>query len=102
MSSELVQVLGLLGVAIAMFVAGRPRLDAVALIMIVLLPMTGIIDMNEALARDELQAIIAHELGHEYVWTEYNDASNRSDANRMRELAATKEGQITSMRTASK
>ena len=50
MSSELVQVLVLLGVAIAMFVSGRPRLDAVALIMIVLLPMTGIIDMNEALA----------------------------------------------------
>ena len=40
----------------------------------------------ELLARDELQAVIAHELGHEYVWTEYNDASNRSDANRMREL----------------
>ena len=33
-----------------MFVSGRPRLDAVALIMIVLLPVTGVIDMNEALA----------------------------------------------------
>lgn len=50
MSSELIQVLVLLGVAITMFVSGRPRLDAVALIMIVLLPVTGVIDMNEALA----------------------------------------------------
>ncbi|MDM0020096.1 SLC13 family permease [Variovorax saccharolyticus] len=50
MSLELAQVLVLLGIAIAMFVAGRPRLDAVALIMIVLLPATGVLDMNEALA----------------------------------------------------
>jgi hypothetical protein len=38
------------------------------------------------LARDELQAVVAHELGHEYVWTEYQDASDRSDQNRLREL----------------
>lgn len=50
MSSELIQVLLLLLLAIAMFVAGRPRLDGVALIMIVLLPATGVIDTNEALA----------------------------------------------------
>lgn len=46
MSTELVQVLVLLGAAIAMFVLGRPRLDAVALLMIVLLPVTGVLDMN--------------------------------------------------------
>ncbi|HEY2256600.1 MAG TPA: SLC13 family permease [Variovorax sp.] len=50
MSFELIQVLLLLVAAIAMFVIGQPRLDAVALIMIVLLPFTGVIDMNEALA----------------------------------------------------
>lgn len=50
MSSDLLLVLVLLAAAIAMFVAGRPRLDAVALIMIVLLPFTGVITMNEALA----------------------------------------------------
>jgi di/tricarboxylate transporter len=50
MSFDLIQVLVLLVAAIAMFVIGRPRVDAVALIMIVLLPFTGVIDMNEALA----------------------------------------------------
>jgi len=50
MTADLIQVLVLLAAAIVMFVAGRPRLDAVALIMIVLLPFTGVIDMNEALA----------------------------------------------------
>ena len=33
-----------------MFVVGRPRMDAVALIMIAVMPFTGIISMNEALA----------------------------------------------------
>jgi di/tricarboxylate transporter len=50
MNTELAIVLGLLVVAIAMFVADRPRMDVVALIMIVALPATGIITMNEALA----------------------------------------------------
>lgn len=50
MHSDLVAVLVLLGAAIAMFVIGRPRVDAVALIMIVALPATGVITMNEALA----------------------------------------------------
>ena len=40
----------LLAAAVAMFVAGRPRMDAVALIMIVALPLTGVITMSEALA----------------------------------------------------
>ena len=50
MHSDLVAVLVLLGAAIAMFVIGRPRIDAVALIMIVSLPATGVITINEALA----------------------------------------------------
>lgn len=38
------------------------------------------------LARDELEAVVAHEVGHEYVWAEYDGAVNRSDRKRVREL----------------
>jgi di/tricarboxylate transporter len=50
MNTDLVLVLALLGAAILMFIANRPRMDAVALMMIVLLPLTGVITVNEALA----------------------------------------------------
>ncbi len=50
MSTDLVVVLVLLAAAIAMFVIDKPRMDAVALIMLVVLPFTGVITMNEALA----------------------------------------------------
>ncbi len=50
MTMDLAVVLLLLVAAIAMFVGGRPRMDAVALIMIAVMPFTGIISMNEALA----------------------------------------------------
>jgi di/tricarboxylate transporter len=50
MNNDLILVLALLGAAILMFVANRPRMDAVGLLMIVLLPLTGVITMNEALA----------------------------------------------------
>ena len=50
MNTELALVLGLLAAAVAMFVVNRPRMDAVALLMIVLLPFTGVITINEALA----------------------------------------------------
>jgi di/tricarboxylate transporter len=40
----------LLAAAVAMFVANQPRMDAVALIMITVMPLTGIITMPEALA----------------------------------------------------
>lgn len=50
MSTDLLLVLLLLGAAIVMFVANRPRMDAVALIMIAVMPMTGVITINEALA----------------------------------------------------
>ena len=33
-----------------------------------------------------LQAIVAHEIGHEYVWEEYEDARKRNDWTRQREL----------------
>lgn len=50
MTTQLLLVLLLLAAAIAMFVLNRPRMDAVGLIMIVALPLTGAITMNEALA----------------------------------------------------
>src|SRR5215470_5971278 len=48
--SGLLVVLALLGAAIVMFAINKPRLDAVALIMLVALPFTGVLTMGEALA----------------------------------------------------
>ena len=48
--SELTIVLVLLAAAIVMFAINKPRLDAVALIMLVALPLTGVLSMGEALA----------------------------------------------------
>lgn len=50
MSLELVFVLVLLAAAIVMFALNKPRMDAVALIMLTALPFTGVITMGEALA----------------------------------------------------
>jgi len=50
MNSQLAIVLGLLGISIAMFAMNRPRMDAVGLIMLTVLPFTGAITMGEALA----------------------------------------------------
>ncbi|TCI00010.1 sodium-coupled transporter [Roseococcus sp. SYP-B2431] len=50
MNIDLILVLLLLGAAIGMFVANRPRMDAVALIMIAVMPLTGVLTINEALA----------------------------------------------------
>ncbi|HYI04645.1 MAG TPA: SLC13 family permease [Reyranella sp.] len=50
MTSELAIVLLLLAAAVVMFVLNRPRMDAVGLLMLVLLPFTGAITVNEALA----------------------------------------------------
>jgi di/tricarboxylate transporter len=50
MNPDLVLVLVMLSAAIGMFVVNRPRMDAVALLVIVAMPFTGIITMNEALA----------------------------------------------------
>lgn len=49
MTSDLATVLTLLGAAIVMFMLNRPRMDAVALLMIIALPLTGIISLDEAL-----------------------------------------------------
>ncbi|MGL5016993.1 MAG: SLC13 family permease, partial [Luteolibacter sp.] len=50
MNTELIIVLSLLVASVVMFVINKPRMDAVALLMIVLLPFTGVITMGEALA----------------------------------------------------
>jgi di/tricarboxylate transporter len=50
MTSDLAMVLILLAAAIAMFAINKPRMDAVALIMLTALPFTGVISMGEALA----------------------------------------------------
>jgi di/tricarboxylate transporter len=50
MNANLAVVLVLLGAAIVMFALNKPRMDAVALIMLTALPFTGVISMNEALA----------------------------------------------------
>lgn len=47
---QLVSVLVLLVMAIVMFAINRPRMDAVALVMMTALPLTGVITINEALA----------------------------------------------------
>jgi di/tricarboxylate transporter len=50
MNPDLLAVLSLLAAAIAMFARNKPRTHAVALIMMAVLPLTGVITMSEALA----------------------------------------------------
>jgi Zn-dependent protease with chaperone function len=38
------------------------------------------------LTAEEVAALVAHEIGHEYVWRQYADAKRRQDARRLREL----------------
>jgi hypothetical protein len=49
-NADLAVVLLLLAAAIAMFAMNRPRMDAVGLIMMTVLPFTGVITVNEAIA----------------------------------------------------
>jgi di/tricarboxylate transporter len=50
MNTDLAIVLTLLAATIVMFALNRPRMDAVALIMMTVLPLTGVITMSDALA----------------------------------------------------
>ncbi|MCW1885812.1 SLC13 family permease [Luteolibacter flavescens] len=50
MNPQLALVLGLLGGCIAMFIANRPRMDVVALLAMIALPLAGIITVPEAMA----------------------------------------------------
>ena len=55
MSADLAIVLALLATAIAMFAFNRPRIYAVALIMLTALPFTGVITMGECLPASAIQ-----------------------------------------------
>lgn len=50
MNADLAIVVGLLAAAIAMFAINKPRMDAVALIMLTILPFTGVVTVGETLA----------------------------------------------------
>jgi len=50
MNTQLAIVLGLLAASIAMFVVNKPRMDAVGLVMLTVLPLTGIITVGDTLA----------------------------------------------------
>lgn len=50
MTLELALVLALLAAAVLMFMVGRPRADAVGLLMMVALPLTGVISAREAVS----------------------------------------------------
>lgn len=49
MNPDLAIVLALLAAAVVMFAFGRPRSDVVGLLMVVALPLSGVIDMDDAL-----------------------------------------------------
>lgn len=50
MNPQLLFVIGLLVACIGMFVANKPRMDVVALLVIVILPLSGILKVSEAIA----------------------------------------------------
>lgn len=50
MNPQLLLVLGLLGFCVALFIARRPRVDVVALVALILLPLVGIVTVQETLA----------------------------------------------------
>lgn len=50
MNTDLLLVLGLLATCVGLFVINRPRMDVVALLAMVALPLTGILSVGEALA----------------------------------------------------
>jgi hypothetical protein len=49
-------------------------------VLLISLPALRLLDS------EELQAVVAHEIGHEYVWQEYAVARARNDTTRLREL----------------
>lgn len=50
MNLDLFWVLGLLAGAVTLFVIGKPRMDVVALLVLVALPLTGVLDLQQTLA----------------------------------------------------
>jgi hypothetical protein len=70
--------------------------DSVYVVKVIAVPQAAIglhartVLISEAaltlLSADELQAQVAHEIGHEYVWLEYQCAFGLADRNRLKEL----------------
>ncbi len=58
MKPDLVVVLVLLAAAIAMFALNRPRMDAVALIMLTVLPFVGVITLNDGVIKTDGKPVI--------------------------------------------
>ncbi|AIR91287.1 SLC13 family permease [Pseudomonas cremoricolorata] len=50
MNLELLWVLGLLAIVVALFIINRPRMDVVALLVILALPLSGVLTLEQALA----------------------------------------------------
>lgn len=50
MNMQLLWVLSLLLTAVTLFIIGKPRMDVVALLIVVALPLTGVLDMQQTLA----------------------------------------------------
>lgn len=50
MNSDLLLVLGLLAISVVLFVRNKPRMDVVALLVILALPLSGILSVQEALS----------------------------------------------------
>jgi di/tricarboxylate transporter len=50
MNLDLLLVLGLVVTCVGLFIVDKPRMDVVALLVIVVLPLTGIVSMSEAMA----------------------------------------------------
>ncbi|MGI8671995.1 MAG: hypothetical protein ACR2LU_05255 [Luteitalea sp.] len=40
----------------------------------------------ELLAAEELQGVIAHEVGHEYVWDEWENATRQGNSDKLKDL----------------
>lgn len=58
MNPQLLWVLFLLATAVALFILNRPRMDVVALLVIVALPLSGVLSVSEALAGFADQSVI--------------------------------------------
>lgn len=50
MNPDLFWVLGLLAGAVTLFIIGKPRMDVVALLVLIALPLTGVLDLQQTLA----------------------------------------------------
>lgn len=45
-------------------------------------------DALSLVSSDEFAALVAHEIGHDYMWQEYRSAMNRKDCKKMQDLVS--------------